>query len=370
MPQIPAVFARGGTSKGILLRSEDLPSSRSEWDAIFLAAMGSPDPSGRQLNGMGGGVSSLSKVCVVGPPTHPEADVDYLFAQVQIQVPRVDYSGNCGNMASAIGPYAYTQGLLAPGDGERMVRIHNVNTGKLMHSTFEVRDGEVTESGQLSIPGVSGSGSPIRLDFIDPGGAQTGKVLPDGARTTVLDVEGIGPIEVSLVDVANACVFVRAHDVGLTGVELPAAIESNAPAMEKLSAIRAAASVAMGLHSTTEAAREARLVPLIAMVATPQDYIALSGEAIPAQDFELAVRMISNGQPHRAIPMTGALCTAVAALLEGTVPHSVARAPRDPFRIGMPSGLLALTADVDGETVRSGSIYRTSRRLFSGILHY
>src|SRR5690606_35771456 len=210
-----AVFARGGTSKALIFHRQDLPPDCACWDAIFLAAMGSPDAYGRQLDGMGGGISSLSKVCVVGPPTRPDADVDYTFAQVQVKEARVDYGGNCGNMSSAIGPFAVDEGLVAAGSGEATVRIHNTNTGKIIHSTFPVAHGRSVERGDLVIPGVSGSGAPVRLDFLEPGGASTGRLLPTGRATDRLEVPGMGAVTVSLVDAANACVFLDAETLGL-----------------------------------------------------------------------------------------------------------------------------------------------------------
>ena len=226
--RIRAAFVRGGTSKGLVFRQEDLPEDRSAWDALFLRAMGSPDEYGRQLDGMGGGISSLSKVCVVGPPTHPDADVDYLFAQVQVDRASVDYGGNCGNMSSAIGPFAVDEGLVdAPADGPARVRIHNVNTGKLIAATFEVRGGRSVEAGDYAIKGVSGTGAPLRLDFLDPGGAATGSLLPTGRVVDTVDAGVSGPVDASFVDAANPCVFVRARDVGVRGTELPDQLEAD-----------------------------------------------------------------------------------------------------------------------------------------------
>src|SRR5262245_19110393 len=223
---IPAVFMRGGTSKAIMYHARDLPAERADWDPIFMAAMGSPDPNGRQLDGMGGGVSSLSKVCVLAPSRRPDADIDYTFAQILIREAVVDYRGNCGNMSSAVGPFAIDEGLVRP-DGEgALVRIFITNTQKLIHARFAVADGRTRYDGDLAIPGVAGTGSPIRLDFIEPGGASTGKLLPTGCALERLDVAEIGTIDVSMVDAANACVFVRAADLGLTGCELPDELEA------------------------------------------------------------------------------------------------------------------------------------------------
>ncbi|MDE2197389.1 MAG: PrpF family protein [Rhodospirillales bacterium] len=370
---IPAVFMRGGTSKAVMFHRRDLPAERAAWDEIFLAAMGSPDPQGRQLDGMGGGVSSLSKVCVLAPSDRPDADIDYTFAQVLIREPRVDYRSNCGNMSSAVGPFAVDEGLVAAAGEAARVRIFNTNTHKLIHATFPVRQGRARYGGDLAIPGVSGTGAPIRLDFLNPGGATTGRLLPTGQVLDRLDVPGLGPIAVSLVDAANACAFVRAGDLGLTGRELPDEIEARPDILARLAAIRIQASLAMGIAASEEEARDSTAVPYIGFVAPAADAMALSGEAVPATAIDVMARIVSNGQPHRALPITASLCIAVAARLAGSL---VAQAlggavPGERLRIGMPSGVLTVGADVGHDAsgaweARSGSFYRTARRLFDG----
>jgi len=213
------VFMRGGTSKAVMFHQRDLPAARDDWAPIFLGVIGAPDPNGRQLDGMGGGVSSLSKVCVIGPPSRNDADVDYTFAQVSVKPAAVDYSGNCGNMSSAIGPFALDEGLVRGGGNEACVRIHNTNTKKLIVSRFPIEEGRAAVDGDFVLPGVAGSGAPIRLEFTDPGGAGTGKLLPSGAPCDVLEVPGLGSIEASLIDAANPCVFVAASSLGATGTE-------------------------------------------------------------------------------------------------------------------------------------------------------
>src|ERR1700752_4668072 len=203
---LPAVFMRGGTSRAIMFHSRDLPD-RTEWDPIFLAAMGSPDPNGRQLNGMGGGISSLSKVCVLAPSDRADADVDYTFAQVQIREASVDYRSNCGNMSSAVGPFAVDEGIVRPNGDTGVVRIFNTNTRKIIRSTFPLEDGRAATDGELAIPGVAGTGAPVRLAFLAARGARTGRLLPTGHVTDRLELGGGETIEVSLVDAANACVF-------------------------------------------------------------------------------------------------------------------------------------------------------------------
>lgn len=242
-----AAFVRGGTIKGLVFNRQDLPE-RSKLADLFLRAMGSPDSTGRQLNGMGGGLSSLSKVCIVEPSKRPEADVDYTFAQVQIHDSIVDYSGNCGNMASVIAPYAITEGLVAARDGQQKIRIRNVNTNKVIVATIQVSRGKVVEQGSAAIPGVSGTGTPITLEFLNPGGSITGSVLPDsGSATSELMLDSGRRVTVSLVDVANACIFVDADQVGMSGTESPQEIERMPDVLSELRAIREAGSVRMGI---------------------------------------------------------------------------------------------------------------------------
>ncbi|MGP1679599.1 MAG: 2-methylaconitate cis-trans isomerase PrpF family protein [Burkholderiales bacterium] len=372
--KFPAVFMRGGTSKAIMFHARDLPAAREEWDAIFLSAMGSPDPHGRQLDGMGGGISSLSKVCVIAPSQRDDADIDYTFAQVQVKQARVDYGANCGNMSSAVGPFALEEGLVPAADGEARVRIFNTNTRKLIHSTFGVQGGRAAVAGALAIPGVAGTGAPIRLDFIEPGGATTGRLLPSANPVDVLDVPGVGKIEVSMVDAANACAFVAAAALGLQGTEMPEELERNAAAMEKLAAIRLHASVAMGIARTLDEARARTAVPFIGFVSPAQDARTLSGESLAAAAADLSVRMISNGQPHRALPLTASLCAAVAARIEGSVVWKASRRDAgEMLRLAMPSGVLTVGADASREggswQVARGSFYRTARRLFEGYVY-
>ncbi len=374
--RLPAVFMRGGTSNAVVFHANDLPRDRSQWDEIFLAAIGSPDPYGRQLDGMGGGVSSVSKVCVVGPSSRPDADIDYTFAQVQVKKAEVDYSANCGNMSSAMGPFAVDEGIFKVSGPEAMVRIHNTNTKKIIQARFSMDEGLSEVDGDLVIPGVSGTGSPVRLEFLQPGGATTGKLLPTGHVTDVLDVPGVGKLTVSMVDAANATVFVRAADLGLTGTEMPDALDRNAEIMKKLGAIRIAASVAMGITKNAQDAAKKSGVPFVGFVSAAQDATLLTGETIKAGDIDLTARMLSNGQPHRALPLTVSLCTAVAARLTGSVVQQATRASADlnaPIRIAMPSGILTVAADVkqkDGQWhAEQGAFYRTQRRLFEGYVY-
>ena len=374
--KIPAVFMRGGTSNAIVFNANDLPSDRAAWDEIFLAAIGSPDPYGRQLDGMGGGISSLSKVCVVGPPTRPDADIDYTFAQISVKEAKVDYSGNCGNMSSAMGPFALDEGIVSASGREALVRVHNTNTKKIIWSRFALDEGQSAVDGELAIPGVSGTGSPVKLEFREPGGATTGKLLPTGKVADVLDVPGYGKFNVSMVDAANACCFVRADELGLTGTEMPEALDGNTALLDKLAAIRLSASVAMGISSNIEEAKAKRVVPFIGFVSGPQDAVTLTGEKLAAGDMDLSGRMLSSGQTHRALPLTASLCMAVAARLEGSVVHGVTRKSHDaeaPIRIAMPSGVLTVAATVRNNAgewyAEQGAFFRTQRRLFDGYVY-
>jgi 2-methylaconitate cis-trans-isomerase PrpF len=369
---IPAVFMRGGTSKAIMFHARDLPEDRATWNHLFTAAMGSPDPYGRQLDGMGGGVSSVSKVCVLAPSAREDADIDYTFAQVQVRERAVDYRGNCGNMSSAVGPFAVDEGLIRVSGESAAVRIFNTNTKKIIRAMFPLEGDRARYDGDLVIPGVAGSGAPVRLDFVEPGGAATGKLLPSGNATDRLEVPGLGPIDASLVDAANPAVFVRAGDIGLTGMELPDQLEINPKIMALLEDIRIQGSALMGIAPNAEAARAISAVPFMAFISPPQDAPTLTGETVRAGGIDLTVRVVSSGQPHRALPVTISLCTAVAARITGTVVAEALSpaAGHQSLRFGMPSGVLTVDADVvrqDGAWfARTGSFYRTARRLFDG----
>ena len=373
MLRLPAVFMRGGTSNAIVFRQEDLPDDRALWPQIFLAAIGSPDPNGRQLDGMGGGISSLSKVCVIGPPTRDDADVDYTFAQVFVKESGVDFSGNCGNMSSAVGPFAVDEGMVPASGDTAVVRIHNTNTNKIIVSRFPLDDGVAAVDGDFVLPGVAGTGAPVRLEFLDPGGSKTGELLPTGNPVDMLDVPGVGRIDVSLVDAANPGAFVRAGDLGRNGTEAPGELDTDHALLAKLDAIRCQASIAMGLAGTVAEAQAISSVPRVGFVAAPCAADTLSGDRLSAEDMDFIVRMISVGQPHRATPLTAAMGLAVAARIEGSIVHQVARAPGAPdqdIRIAHPSGVTTVAAEVRREGDRwfaeSVVVYRTARRLMDG----
>jgi 2-methylaconitate cis-trans-isomerase PrpF len=362
--RIRAVFMRGGTSRALFFHERDLPAPGPERDRVFLAGLGSPDPYGRQLDGLGGGISSLSKCCVIGPPTRADADVDYTFAQVDVRAPLVDYAGNCGNCSSAVGPFAIDEQLVRlprpDFDGETLVRIHNTNTRKLIVARVPVRGGEAAVEGDFELPGVPGRGARIALDFLEPGGAVSGRLLPTGRPR-----EAIDGVEVSLVDATNPLVFVRARDVGLTGAEPPTAIDADRDLGARLEAIRVEAGKRVGVPGSPA-------IPKIAIVAPPASFTALDGTVHAGDTVDVLARVISMGNCHRAFALTGAMCLAVAARLPGTLVHECTRPGAGDVRLGHPSGVLPIAAAV---TTRNGepwaervTVYRTARRLMEGFL--
>ncbi|MBI1999941.1 MAG: hypothetical protein HYS69_01890 [candidate division NC10 bacterium] len=373
--KIPAVFMRGGTSRAIFFREADLPPDPAIRDRILLAAMGSPDSYGRQLDGMGGGISSLSKVAIIAPGSRPDADVNYTFGQVSVTDALVDYKGNCGNISSAVGPYAIDEGLLAaPRDGVATVRIHNTNTRKIILARVSVQEGQAAVEGDFVLQGVSGTGARIALEFLDPGGAVTGKLLPTGAPTESLEVPDLGGLTVSIVDATNPMVFVRAADLGLQGTEHPEAIDGNTDLTRRLEQIRATAAVRIGLAgSVQEASRKSQAVPKIALVARPVAYRDLSGSDVPPTSTDICARVMSMGKAHRAFALTAAMCLAVAARIPGTVVQEALgpQAAADPsadIRLGHPSGVLPIAALVRGGHAEKVVVYRTARRLMEGFI--
>lgn len=379
--RVPAAFIRGGTSNAVVFDRRHLPDDEAARESLFIAALGSPDPYGRQLDGMGGGISSLSKVCIVGPPSRPDADVDYTFGQVAVDRAHIDWSSNCGNMSSAIGPFAVDEGLVDAAGPQGVVLIHNTNTGKLIRARFPVEDGRAEVEGDTAIPGVAGAGAPVDLEFLDPGGAGTGALLPTGNVLDVLEVEGVGRVPASLVDAANAFVFVDAGDMGITGSEAPAALDARPEVMDRLERVRAAAAVAMGIAaSPAEASSRFPSAPKIGIAAPPRPAETLSGEAIDAAEGDLTARMVSMNNVHRALPLTGVLGFAVAAAIEGSVVARAASGARDADRRGRirlisPSGVIRAAAEVrragsgGGWRAEHASVRRTQRRLFDGFVY-
>src|SRR5438552_14357786 len=354
--RIRTAIMRGGTSRGIFFRAEDLPKDPEARKWTILAAFGSPDSYGRQTDGLGGATSLTSKAAIISKGTRPDIDVNFTFGQVGIEQPLIDMRGNCGNISAAVGPYAIDEGLVACQEPVTRVRFLNTNTQKVIVAHVPTRNGRFEPEGEYAIPGVPGTGSKIVLDFLDPGGAVTKKLFPTGQVRDVLDVPGVGKIEVSIVDAANPLVFCRCEDFGLSGQELPEQIDTNPELLLRIGATRAAAGVAIGLAaSIEEAIHSVPSVPKIAFVTQPRPYLQLDGVLREAADVDMVARIMSMGQLHRAYALTGAICTTVAAQIPGTLVHEVVseRARESgSLRLGHPSGVMDLSANVyqEGET--------------------
>ena len=358
--RVPAVYMRGGTSRCLVFHDKDLPAAGPERDRILLAAIGSPDPYGRQLNGIGGGISSLSKACIIGPSSHADAQVDYTFAQIEVKVSKVDYKGNCGNCSSAVGPFAIDERLVPVTGDVTKVRFHNTNTSKVIVAHVPVEGGEAAVDGDFELAGVAGRGARIALDFLDPGGAGTGRLLPTGNTREIID-----GVEVSLVDATNAVVFVRAKDLGITGTETPMAIDADAALTARLERIRVQAGERMGITGSAAA-------PKVALVAAPASFTALDGTAYDPDAVDVIARVMSMGNCHRAFALTVAMCLAVAARVDGTVVHEATSGRRGDVRLGHPSGILPIDASVSAKNgapwAEKVTVYRTARRLMEGFV--
>lgn len=361
----PVVFMRGGTSKGLFFHERNLPPPGETRDRLLLTAMGSPDPYGRQLDGMGGGLSSLSKVIVVRPSQRADADIEYLHGQVAIDQPLIDWSANCGNLSVAVGPFAIDEGLFTPGgDREALVRLHNLNSGARIEARVPLDGGRFEPGGSFAMPGVSGTGARVALEYLADEGVT---LFPTGQPFDTLVIGGTA-VAITAAFASLPCVFVRAEDVGLSATMTPAAIDANGAAKSLLEDIRRAAAVRMGLASSINAVPLA--TPKIGIVAQPQDYLALDGTSVHAGDCDILVRMISAGQAHKAVPLAAAMCLAASCLPSGTIPRACAGGVCGPaVRIGNPSGVLPVGAVLrDGPVpqVERTVVYATARRLMEG----
>lgn len=367
---VRAVFMRGGTSKAVFFRREDLPRvsqphDNPEWNTIFCRVLGSPDPQGRQLDGLGGGLSSLSKIAVIAPSEHPDADVDFTFAQVGVRDGAVGYKGNCGNITSAVASYAVDEGLVRSEQPRTTVRIFNTNTRKTVRATVPTNGRHAAVISESLFAQQPEAG--IELSFLDPGGAVTGKLLPTGGVRDLLRVDGLGEIEVSCIDAANPTVFVAATALGLTGRESPSALEADVSAMRNFEALRMAAARAMGLATTEAQLAALKNLPLVSLLCP----------APPGERAMIHTRMISAGQPHRATPLTGAMCLAIAARIPGSLVAEVLRPRANGLAmicIGHPTGEITVSARVSASdsslVAQEATVYRTARRLMEGRVLY
>ncbi|MGO1561456.1 MAG: 2-methylaconitate cis-trans isomerase PrpF family protein [Actinomycetaceae bacterium] len=370
--RVPGVIMRGGTSKAVFFHAADLPTEPAARDAFILAAYGSPDPYLRQIDGLGGATSTTSKVAVISDGRDQGVDVLYDFGQVAIDRPLVDRRGNCGNISSAVGPFAVDEGLVEATEPVTIVRFLNTNTNKVIVAHVPTKDGKFDPVGDFELPGVPRTGARIQLDYIEPGGAVTGRTLPTGNLIDPVDVPGRGTAEVSIVDAANPVVFVRWEDLGLTGQETPDEIDGDAELLARIESVRAQASVLAGITATaTESTREVPSVPKIAFVGPPQDYLLSDGTRQSATGTTLRAAMMSMGRLHRSYALTGGIATAVAAAIPGTVVAQASSGDQGTTLIGHVAGVLELSAEVtrgaDGTWhVPSVAGYRTARRLMEG----
>jgi len=365
---------RGGTSKGAMFNKNDLPKDREKWDEIFLKVMGGPDP--KQIDGLGGTVSSNNKILVVSLSGKPGVDVEYLVAQVVVGKPLVDYSANCGNMTSAVGPYAIDRGFVKATGTSTKIRMLNLNTDKLIEETIPTRDGKVVEEGDCSIAGIDGTGAELKVSFLDPAGSKTGKLLPSGSPLDELDVEGVGKIPVSVIDISNVFVFVRGADIGVRGDESPAKLNGDAKFLDTVERIRGVAAQKIGMVANwRDAAIKTAGSPKLIVVSPALDYADVAGKPIKGADMDFSVRVVSVGAVHKATPVTAAVAMGGAAFIEGGVLTEYLRGASltDSVRIGHPSGTMKVYVDYsaqEGQVKFSGiAAQRTARKIMEGIVY-
>lgn len=371
--RLPATWMRGGTSKGLFFDPADLPADPARRDALLLRVLGSPDPYGTQIDGLGGATSSTSKVALVSRSTRPGFDVDYRFGAVAVGEPVIDWSGNCGNLSAAVGVFALCRGLVAaPGDGVAAIRIWQANLKEAIVAHIPIRGGQPVEDGGFTLAGVAFPGAEIALDFLDPGGATA--LLPSGRPLDRLTVPGLGEIEATLLNAGNPTIFVRAADLGLTGCEGRVEFNRDTALLVRCEAIRAQGAVAMGLAVSAEDATARRPhTPKLAFVAPARDYRASDGAPVAAADIDLVARILSMGALHHAFTGTGAVALAVASILPGTLVHQLLGGrliSGDEVRIGHAAGVMAVGASVVEEDnrwrVEKAVLRRSARRLMEG----
>ncbi|QXH48672.1 2-methylaconitate cis-trans isomerase PrpF [Pseudomonas xanthosomatis] len=380
--RIPATYMRGGTSKGVFFRLQDLPEPAQApgpaRDALLLRVIGSPDPYAKQIDGMGGATSSTSKTVIVAPGTRPGHDVDYLFGQVSIDSAFVDWSGNCGNLSAAVGSFAIANGLVDPArvphEGIATVRIWQANIGKTIIAHVPISNGEVQETGDFELDGVTFPAAEVQLEFLDPAADEDGDggaMFPTGNLVDDLEVPGIGTFKATLINAGIPTIFVNAADIGYTGIELQDAINGDPAQLARFETIRAYGAVRMGLIERIEQAAGRQHTPKVAFVAAPAAYTASSGKAVKAEDVDLLVRALSMGKLHHAMMGTAAVAIGTAAAIPGTLVNLAAGGgERSAVRFGHPSGTLRVGAEarqVDGQwTVTKAIMSRSARVLMEG----
>ncbi|RZZ88956.1 2-methylaconitate cis-trans isomerase PrpF [Pseudoxanthomonas winnipegensis] len=379
--RIPATYLRGGTSKGVFFRLQDLPEraqvSGAARDALLLRVIGSPDPYGKQIDGMGGATSSTSKAVIVSRSARADHDVDYLFGQASIDSAFVDWSGNCGNLSAAVGPFAIASGLIDPAkvprDGLCTVRIWQANIGKTIVAHVPITDGQVQETGDFELDGVTFPAAEVQLEFLDPAddGEDGGAMFPTGHVVDTLEVPGVGSFQATLINAGIPTIFLDAAALGYTGSELQGAINENAAALARLETIRAHGALRMGLIQTLDEAARRQHTPKLAFVAPADTYVASSGRTVEAGEIDLRVRAMSMGKLHHAMMGTAAVAIGTAAAIPGTLVNLAAGGgPRSAVRFGHPSGTLRVGAEaqqVEGQwQVTKALMSRSARVLMEG----
>ncbi|MEN8819476.1 MAG: 2-methylaconitate cis-trans isomerase PrpF [Abyssibacter sp.] len=376
--KVPATYMRGGTSKGVFFKLDDLPLAAQQpgeaRDRLLLRVIGSPDPYGKHTDGMGGATSSTSKTVILSKSTQPDHDVDYLFGQVSIDKPFVDWSGNCGNLSAAVGPFAISNGLVDPAriplDGIATVRIWQANIGKTIIAQVPITQGEVQETGDFELDGVTFPAAEVEIEFMDPADGE-GAIFPTGNLVDDLDVPGIGTLKATMINSGIPTIFVNADAIGYTGAELQGDINEDAAALDRFETIRAHGALKMGLiHDISEAANRQH-TPKVAFVAPPRDYVASSGKPVVAGEIDLLVRALSMGKLHHAMMGTAAVAIGTAAAIPGTLVNLAAGGgDRTAVRFGHPSGTLRVGAEakrVDNQwQVTKAIMSRSARVLMEG----
>ncbi len=376
--KIPATYMRGGTSKGVFFRVQDLPEvaqvAGAARDNILLRVIGSPDPYGKQIDGLGNGSSSTSKTVLLSKSEQPDHDVDYLFGQVAIDRAFVDWSGNCGNLTAAVGSFAISNGLVdadkIPENGVCTVRIWQVNIEKTIIAHVPITNGEVQETGDFELDGVTFPAAEVEIEFLDPADA-TGSMFPTGNLVDSLDVPGVGTLQATLINAGIPTIFVNAGDIGYTGTELQSDINSDKDALAKFELIRAYGAVKMGLIKDVSEAATRQHTPKVAFVAPPASYVSSSGKPVNAADIDVLARALSMGQLHHAMMGTAAVAIGTAASIPGTLVNLAAGGgERQAVRFGHPSGTLrvgAEAAEVDGQwQAKKAIMSRSARVLMEG----
>jgi len=376
--KIPATYIRGGTSKGVFFSLKDLPESAqvagAARDALLLRVIGSPDPYGKQTDGMGGATSSTSKSVIVGKSSRPDHDVDYLFGQVSIDKPFVDWSGNCGNLSAAVGSFAVSSGLVdasrIPENGVAIVRIWQANIKKTIITHVPITNGEVQETGDFELDGVTFPAAEVQVEFMDPADGE-GSMFPTGNLVDDLEVPGVGTLKATMINAGIPTVFVNAEDIGYTGTELQEAINSDEKALAMFETVRAYGAVRMGLIQDISEAATRQHTPKVAFVAKPADYVSSSGKQVTTEDIDLLVRALSMGKLHHAMMGTAAVAIGTAAAIPGTLVNLAAGGgERTAVRFGHPSGTLRVGAEaslVNGEwQAKKAVMSRSARVLMEG----